>query len=444
MSQRNVISPRTLKGFKDVLPEEERVRQQMVDRIRRSFESFGYAAFDTPVLEYAEVLLGKGSDESDKQMFRFTDSGGREVGLRFDLTVPLARFVALHDHELNFPFRAYHIGNAYRGERPQRGRFREFLQCDADVVGSASSSTDLEIVTMFASTIEALAIGEFRIRVNDRRVLASVLERLEISDKAPQILRSLDKRDKIGPAAVADELVEIGVDTSSRKVLMDLISDTGDDDIEKTLDGLHKLAGGGEHVTRVVDELSVLPKYLASAGIPTGRVIVDPSIVRGLDYYTGLVFETELTADPQIGSIASGGRYDNLTGLYTNTKLPGVGASIGIDRILASDSARLAATSNVVTKPLVVLVHSGEETLLERFQLASALRATGIAVDLYPDPKPHGAQLKYAGARNAALAVTLDGGNAHIRNLLDRSSTVVPADNQLAGHISQLVGGMAQ
>jgi histidyl-tRNA synthetase len=438
--QRGVIAPRTLKGFRDVLPEEETVRLAMLTKVRQSFESFGFRGFDTPALEYAEILLGKGSDESDKQMFRFTDSGGREVGMRFDLTVPLARFVAQHQHDLVFPFRAYHVGSVWRGERPQRGRFREFMQCDADVVGSSSVSTDLEIITMFASTLELLGIGDFTIKVNDRRILSGLLERLELTQISPEILRSLDKRDKIGEKAVFDELAALGVTPSARQVLLQLISPSGAGEPARTLESVIDLAGGNAEVAQVAEEMNQLPAYLESAGVEPSRVIVDPSIVRGLDYYTGLVFETALATDPHIGSIASGGRYDDLAGLYTTTKLPGVGGSIGIDRILASSAGLAQSKRTEPDEKVIVIVHSGSEHSKQRLKLASELRTLGFVVDLYPDPKPHGAQLKYAAARRAGFAITLDNQEAHIRDLQRRESTLVPADEKLAILLSTMAG----
>ena len=410
------IEPRTLKGFRDTMPAEARVRNRMFRTIERVFESFGYDPIDTPALEYAEVLRGKGGDESDKQMFEFDDAGGRRVAMRFDLTVPLARFVAEHQNELAFPFRRYHIGPVWRGERPQKGRYREFYQCDADLIGATGPAADAEILVMFSRVYAALSIEGVEIHVNDRRILNGLLEGLSIADKAVPVLRALDKWDKVGAEGVRKELEAAGVTgEAATKVLAYPTALEATD--EATLGALEAMVGASAKGREGVEAVRAVLALLGAAGVPAGAVRVDPTIARGLDYYTGMVWEAVIPSVPGFGSVGSGGRYDDLAGLYTNTKLPGVGCSVGVSRLIAllSESGRLA-TGSAAGGVLVTHPESGDATAA--FALAAVLRREGFAVETYPEARKHATQMKFADRKGLRFAVTLDAdGSVHGKDL---------------------------
>jgi len=410
------IEPRTLKGFRDTMPAEARVRNRMFRTIERVFESFGYDPIDTPALEYAEVLRGKGGDESDKQMFEFDDAGGRRVAMRFDLTVPLARFVAEHQNELAFPFRRYHIGPVWRGERPQKGRYREFYQCDADLIGATGPAADAEILVMFSRVYAALSIEGVEIHVNDRRILNGLLEGLSIADKAVPVLRALDKWDKVGAEGVRKELEAAGVTgEAATKVLAYPTALEATD--EATLGALEVMVGASAKGREGVEAVRAVLALLGAAGVPAGAVRVDPTIARGLDYYTGMVWEAVIPSVPGFGSVGSGGRYDDLAGLYTNTKLPGVGCSVGVSRLIAllSESGRLA-TGSAAGGVLVTHPEGGDATAA--FALAAVLRREGFAVETYPEARKHATQMKFADRKGLRFAVTLDAdGSVHGKDL---------------------------
>jgi len=410
------IEPRTLKGFRDTMPAEAAARNAMCRAIETVFESFGYGPIDTPALEYEEVLKGKGGDESDKQMFAFEDQGGRRVALRFDLTVPLARFVAEHQNELAFPFRRYHIGPVWRGERPQKGRYREFVQCDADLIGAVGPAADAEILTMYARVFGALGVEGFVIRVNDRRVLNGLLETNGVLDQAAPVLRALDKWDKVGREGVAQELRDVGLPAAAIEGVLAFPGCAGADDAE-TLARLEALVGATARGREGVEGLRATMRLVAAAGVPAAQVRVDPTIARGLDYYTGVVFEASLPSATGFGSMGGGGRYDDLASLYTNTKLPGVGCSVGLTRLLVAleEQGKLvraaAARSVLVTHP-----ESGDPAAA--FALAAALRREGFLVETFPEPKKHGAQMKFADKKGLRFALTADAaGTIHGKDL---------------------------
>jgi histidyl-tRNA synthetase len=306
----NKIEPRVLKGF-------------------RVFRSFGFMPIDTPTLEYTEILLGKAGGETEKQVFRFTDEGGRDVAMRFDLTVPFARFMAEHHDELGLPFKRYHIAKAWRGEKPQRGRYREFYQCDFDCVGADTELADFEILSLMVASLKALDLSAFKIRLSHRGLFNRFLDHNGVAAHSVEILRMVDKLRKIGEDEVKALLSELaGAEKAS--LILEFIKSSGD--FETTLAKLEALSGGGGPDSA---RLRAIHALMEKTGL-SGYFVLDPSITRGLDYYTGLVFETFLDALPSIGSVCSGGRYDNLASLYTDQKLPGVGASIGMDRLLAA------------------------------------------------------------------------------------------------------------
>ena len=422
-----MIEPRTLKGFRDHLPAQALARERVLDVARRVYRSYGFAPIDTPALEYLEILTGKGSDETDKQLYRFKDHGGRDVGLRFDLTVPFARFAAQHMHDLGLPFKRYHMAAVWRGENTQRGRYREFMQCDFDTIGTTSPVADLEMVLVVHDLLAAIGLERFTIRVNDRRVLAGILDRLGLADRSTAVLRSLDKLGKATPEAVAAELAAHGVAADAALALLEMAGLSGPPD--DVLGRLDALVGEGPQGRAGVAALRAIVAGARDAGVPDGRIVVDPSIARGLDYYTGIVLESFLDELPALGSICSGGRYDNLAGLYTKQPLPGVGASLGIDRLLAGleELGRLAA---VETPAEVFLVHFDERHLADYLRIATAIRAAGMAVEFFPEAKKVGQQLKLAAKRGfpAALVIGSDefaAGTAQFKNLASQQSVTI-------------------
>jgi len=382
-----LIEPRTLKGFRDYLPAAAVPREHLVDTAKSVYKSYGFLPIDTPALEYEEILTGKGGEESDKQLYRFEDPGGRKVALRFDLTVPLARFVAQHSNEVGLPFKRYHIASVWRGENTQRGRYREFMQCDFDTIGTESIVSDVETILVIHDLLRAIGIERFTIRINDRKYLMSLLESCGFSERPTDVLRVLDKRDKVGVEGVVGELQTLGFDEARVRDLI-VAMDTG------------SLASPAKQ--RLLDiHASVL-----AAGVDSKRIQLDVSIARGLDYYTGVVFETRLDDLPGIGSVCSGGRYDNLAQLYTKERLPGVGASLGLDRLLAAMEELGVLEKRGSTAP-VFLPFFDAAHLADYLRLAGRLRAAGIGVELYPEPKKLGAQLKYADRRGFRVALIL-------------------------------------
>ena len=421
-----MIEPRTLKGFRDHLPAQALARERVLEIARRVYRSYGFAPIDTPALEYLEILTGKGSDETDKQLYRFQDHGGRDVGLRFDLTVPFARFAAQHVHELGLPFKRYHMAAVWRGENTQRGRYREFMQCDFDTIGTTSPVADLEMVLVVHDLLAAIGIERFTIRLNDRRVLAGILGRLGLTDQSTSVLRSLDKLGKATPEAVAAELAAHGVAAEAAAALLEMASLAGPP--ADVLARLSTLVGDEEQGRAGVAALTAIVAGAREAGVPDGRVAIDPSIARGLDYYTGIVLESFLDDLPALGSICSGGRYDNLAGLYTKQHLPGVGASLGIDRLLAG-LEELGRVAKVETPAEVFLVHFDERHLADYLRIATAIRAAGMAVEFFPEAKV-GQQLKLAAKRGfpAALVIGSDefaAGTAQFKNLSTQQSVMI-------------------
>ncbi|MHC4407257.1 MAG: histidine--tRNA ligase [Planctomycetota bacterium] len=399
------MTPRTLKGFRDYLPEAMIPREWLIETARRVYRSYGFSPIDTPALEYLEILAGKGGEESDKQLYRFQDHGGRWVGLRFDLTVPFARFAGQHISELGIPFKRYHIATVWRGENTQRGRYREFMQCDFDTIGTRSAAADVETALVIHDLLRAIGFAQeqFTIRLNHRMVLSGLLEKLGLTERAAEVLRTLDKLPKIGPDRVADEMKTTAEATEeqAREVLR-LASLQGPND--QVLGQLEPLLAGSETGQKGVAVLQQMLAGLEAAGVPQTCVVLDVSIARGLDYYTGTVFETFLDGLPDIGSVCSGGRYDNLAGLYTNQELPGVGASLGLDRLLAA-MEELGMVKKTGTPAPVFIPFFDKDRLHDYLKLAAAIRAAGIGVEVFPEPKRLGQQLKYADRRGFRVAL---------------------------------------
>ena len=443
-----LIKPQTLRGFRDYLPTAMLARERLIDTARRVYRSYGFAPIDTPALEYTEVLLGKGGGETDKQMFRFEDQGGRDVAMRFDLTIPFARYAAQHINDLGTPFKRYHIGTVWRAERPQKGRYREFMQCDFDTIGTRSNAADVETLLVIHDLFEAIgrefAIPdfEFTIHVNNRMVLNGLLEAEGLQDRAAGLLRSLDKLPKIGGDAVVAEMVEqVGVNDEQARRVLALAETTGTAD--EILGALEKLVAGNESGAEGIARLRELFAVCASAGLPAERVRLDPSIARGLDYYTGTIFETFLGAMPSIGSVCSGGRYDNLAGLYTSQELPGVGASLGLDRLLAA-LEELDRVPNSSTPAQVLIAQFDAQFLPDYFRAARDLQALGIATEVYPEARPLKKQLRHAERKGFQIAVIggeqeIGAGEWQIKDLSKRDQQTV-ANAEMPQAVAELLG----
>ena len=431
--KRPLIQPRTLKGFRDYLPEAMIPRERLMQTARRVYRSFGFSPIDTPALEYLEVLTGKGSEETDRQLYRFEDHGGRQVGMRFDLTVPLARFVAKNAGTLGLPFKRYHIATVWRGENTQRGRYREFMQCDFDTIGTKSIVADVETALVIHELMLAVGIDRFTIRVNNRMVLNGLLEKFDLAGRSGAVLRALDKLAKIGPDKVAQEIVSTADATpeQARRVLqLADLSGTNDEMLER----LGTLLAGSETGEQGVDTLRQVLAGVAAAGVPAERVQLDVSIARGLDYYTGTVLETFLDELPSIGSVCSGGRYDNLAELFTRQQLPGIGASLGLDRLLAA-MEELGLSEKTATPAPVFIPFFDKNRLHDYLQLAAWIRRAGVGAEVFPEPKKLGQQLKYADRRGFRVALIageheLDAGTCQVKDLARASSEEVSTAGQ--------------
>ncbi|WP_372898942.1 histidine--tRNA ligase, partial [Stieleria sp.] len=304
-----MIKPRTLNGFRDYLPAVMIPRERLMETARGVFRSYGFAPIDTPTLEYLEILTGKGSDETDRQIYRFEDNGGRAVGMRFDLTVPLARFAAQHINQLGTPFKRYHIAPVWRGERPQAGRYREFVQCDFDTIGTRNVMADIETVAVINRLLSSIGFDAFTISVNNRAVLTELLRHLDLADQSVAVLRCLDKLGKIGREKVAAEMCEVADVTAAQADKVLQLAEL-DGEAESIFEALPAITGGNDEALLAIDRLKDVFTGALAAGVPRGRIKIDVSIARGLDYYTGVIFETTLNDLPSIGSVCSGGRYD--------------------------------------------------------------------------------------------------------------------------------------
>ena len=399
----DLITPRTLRGFRDYPPELMLPRERLMEAARRVYRSYGFAPIDTPALEYAEILCGKGSDETDKQMYRFRDHGDRDVGLRFDLTVPLARFAAQHVPALGVPFKRYHIAPVWRGENTQRGRYREFVQCDFDTIGTTAVAADVELLLVIDDLMRGVGVEEFTMRVNDRRILTGMLHEIGLDSKSVEVLRALDKLPKIGADKVVAELEGVAGATADQGAKVVAMAEL-DGEAHDVLAAMAKMVGGSSLGREGVDSLREVVRLTRAAGLPDRQLRVDPSIARGLDYYTGLVVETFLDRLPAMGSVCSGGRYDNLAELYTKQKLPGIGASLGLDRLLAA-LEELGLLPQQQTPAPILVVYFDRERLSDYLALARGLRRQGLGVEVFPEPKKIGQQLKYADRRRFRYAL---------------------------------------
>ena len=386
------IKPRTLSGFMELLPARQVQFDRMVETLRKTYSLYGFTPLDTPAIEASEVLLAKGGGETEKQIYRFT-KGDSDLSLRFDLTVPLAKYVALHAGDLTFPFRRFQIGKVYRGERAQRGRFREFYQADIDVIGDGSLDiiNEAEIPSIIYKTFTALGLRRFKIRVNNRKVLNGLFAILGLEKQAGDVMRTIDKLEKIGPEKVRAILTDdFAVPAAAADQLLELLS-TAD-----PMAALSALKGKNELFDRGVEELSTVVNYMSAFGVPAENYQVDLTIARGLDYYTGTVYETAMLDHPEIGSICSGGRYDNLAEYYTNKQLPGVGISIGLTRLFFVLEDQKYLNDDLLTSPADVLVLPMTEDLSPAIALATQLREAGIRTQLYTENKKFKQKIGYA------------------------------------------------
>ncbi len=405
----DIVEARTLKGFRDVLPGEGLLKERLIEQVKRVFLSFGYAPIETPHLEYTDVLIRETSGDIGKQLYRFNDQGGRDVCLRFDLTVPFARFVVQHRQEVGIPFKRYAIGNVFRGEQPQFGRFREFMQCDFDFVGVESLTADAEIIEMIAAIMETIGISKFVIRMNSRRLMNGLAEALNVPEKAGDILRILDKLDKIGEEQVRAALAsELALPQQTVDELLSFVAITSRSSGEEVFRSASQYKERNELMRRGLDELEKTAAILKGAGLPEDKFKVDFSVARGLGYYTGIVYETYLTDLPEIGSVCSGGRYDNLTMNFSKEKLPGVGASVGLDRLIAAlQKLELMKLENTPAEVLLTLM--SEQDAPQIHLLAQQLRKLGVKVEVYPEPSKLKKQFQYADRKGQAF-VAIAGG----------------------------------
>jgi histidyl-tRNA synthetase len=432
----DLIPPRTLSGFRDYLPSVMLAREEILRRVRQVYRSYGYTPIDTPACEALEILLGKGGDESDKLIYRVRSAKGdkEEMGLRFDLTVPFARFAAQYVNQFGLPFKRYAMGPVWRGERPGQGRYREFWQCDFDIIGTTANAADIEVALVIHDLLVTLDLPRFVIHINSRLLLNGYLAQHGRQEQAVPLLRALDKLPKIGYDKVAEEMVRnAGVTPAEAEQLLRWAQWQGSS--PELLDRVQAEFGAEIHpwAQEGLRRLRQLLNVVQAVGVPPERIVIDLSICRGLDYYTGTVYETFLTDLPGIGSICSGGRYDNLAGQYTRQVLPGVGASLGLDRLVAAlEELQHPLLSQRQTPAEVLIVQFDAEHLADYLRLARQLRSAGVDVEVYPEARKIGQQLAYAEKRGLRCALIAGSeefarGLWKIKDLPRRVEITVPA-----------------
>ena len=439
------IKPRTLSGFMELLPAPQLQLERMMETLRQTYSLYGFTPLDTPVIESAEVLLAKGGGETEKQIYRFS-KGDADLALRFDLTVPLAKYVALHAGELTFPFRRYQIGKAYRGERAQRGRFREFYQADIDIIGDGKLDilNEAEIPSIIYRTFRALGLSRFQIRVNNRKILNGFYAMENLSDKSGDIMRTVDKLDKIGPEKVGIILMEdCGLTEQQKDKILKFIAISGSN--QEVLSALEGYRGRNELFDLGLEELKAVTGYLAQFGVPEENFAVDLTIARGLDYYTGTVYETTLLDHPEIGSVCSGGRYDNLAEYYTERQLPGVGISIGVTRLFYVLGEQKLLNDRLPTAPADALVLPMTADPGPAIALATALREAGIRTQVYMEQKKFKQKMGYADKLGIPYAVLLGedeiaAGQCSVKDLSTGEQVTVTAEEATA----RILEGMAR
>jgi len=440
-------APRTLSGFMELLPENQVRFDNMAARLRESFSLYGFTPLDTPVIEASEVLLAKGGGETEQQVYRFT-KGDTDLSLRFDLTVPLAKYVALNYGQLAFPFRRYQIGKVYRGERAQRGRFREFYQADIDIIGDGALDiiNEAEIPSVIYRCFISLGLTGFVIRVNNRKILSGFFELLGESEKAGDIMRTIDKLEKIGRQKVLELLtgeLDVSKDRAEEIIALVTCQENGGDAFEF----LEKYKGRSEVFDLGVNELQTVAKHISAFGVPDTHFKIDLTIARGLDYYTGTVYETVMTAHPEIGSICSGGRYDDLAEYYTPKKLPGVGISIGLTRLFFVLEDQGLLNEKLFTAPADVMIIPMTDEMSHAIRLATDMRESGLRVMLYSENKKFKARVSYADKLKIPYVVFLgedeiNGGKITVKDMASGEQTTASAAMLTAG-IKEKIAAMA-
>ena len=401
------IKPRTLSGFMELLPQKQAKLEKMMELLRKTYSAYGFSALDTPAIEDAQILLAKGGGETEKQIYRF-QKGDSDLALRFDLTVPLAKYVALHYNDLAFPFRRYQNSKVYRGERAQRGRFREFYQADIDIIGDGKLDimNEAEIPAIIYKVFRSFGLERFQIRVNNRKILNGFYGMMELSEKSGDIMRTVDKLDKIGSDKVRTILVsDCGLSEAQAEEILKFIAITGTN--EEVICALDGYAGRNEIFDLGLAELKAVTANLAAFGVPQSNFAVDLTIARGLDYYTGTVYETTLLDHPEIGSVCSGGRYDNLAGYYTEKELPGVGISIGLTRLFYVLDEQGLLNPDMPCAPADALVLPMTQEPGDAIALAETLRSFGLRVQLYAEQKKFKQKMSYADKIGVPYAILL-------------------------------------
>lgn len=432
MTKQNLTKPRTLSGFAEFMPNEQIAFNRILDAIRQSYEQFAFTPLDTPVLELSEVLLAKAGGETEKQIYSF-QKGDNNLSMRFDLTVPLAKYVAMHAGQLTFPFRRYQIGKVYRGERPQKGRYREFYQADVDIIGNGHLSLyhDAEIIGVIYTTLTAVGLPAFTIHVNNRKVLSGFFAALNLTEQITDILRVIDKIAKIGADNVRAELVDLGLNEAQCNQVMAFIQTSGSN-VAK-IEALEQMNVDSDTFKEGVQELKTVVESAVLAGVPAEVIDVDLCIARGLDYYTGTVYETTINDYPQIGSICSGGRYENLAGYYTSQKLPGVGVSIGVTRLFSQLMEHKLIDVEKETMQRVLIVPMDEPQMEPAFKCAGVFRAKGIPTEVFVEKTKFKNKMAYADKMHIPFVAIIGeeeaaNGMVALKNMNTREQVVVSPD----------------
>ena len=434
-----IITPRTLSGFMELAPKDQILFEKVKQKLEETYQMFGFFPIDTPVLEHSNILLAKAGGETEKQIYRF-NKGDTDMTMRFDLTVPLAKYVAKNAGELTFPFKRYQIGKVYRGERAQQGRFREFYQADIDIIGdeNLSIANDAEVPSIMYRVFTGLGLSDFTIRINNRKILNGLFAMLGLSDIATDVMRIIDKIDKIGKDNVEAELVDLGVSKDAADTILELLTFKGTN--EEVLDRLKTFAGKNEMLDSGVSELCEVIYYIDKFGVPAGNYRVDLSIARGLDYYTGTVYETTFNRHPEIGSICSGGRYDNLAEYYTKKKLPGEGMSIGLTRLfyILNEFDYLNRDLDTVADLLIIPM---TDDMASAVEISGVMREAGIRTQIYLEKKKFKHKIGYADKLGIPYAMFLgeDEINGNVVTIKNMKAAEGDTDKQVTVPVNEAV-----
>ena len=434
-----IITPRTLSGFMELAPKDQILFEKVKQKLEETYQMFGFFPIDTPVLEHSNILLAKAGGETEKQIYRF-NKGDTDMTMRFDLTVPLAKYVAKNAGELTFPFKRYQIGKVYRGERAQQGRFREFYQADIDIIGdeNLSIANDAEVPSIMYRVFTGLGLSDFTIRINNRKILNGLFAMLGLSDIATDVMRIIDKIDKIGKDNVEAELVDLGVSKDAADTILELLTFKGTN--EEVLDRLKTFAGKNEMLDSGVSELCEVIYYIDKFGVPAGNYRVDLSIARGLDYYTGTVYETTFNRHPEIGSICSGGRYDNLAEYYTKKKLPGVGMSIGLTRLfyILNEFDYLNRDLDTAADLLIIPM---TDDMASAVEISGVMREAGIRTQIYLEKKKFKHKIGYADKLGIPYAMFLgeDEINGNVVTIKNMKAAEGDTDKQVTVPVNEAV-----